>query len=64
MLYAIDRHVPSIDRTALSKDPLLVQPSIGSASMDRSLCANDGWSCTIDHPWTSINACTVRHVDD
>ena len=33
-------------------------------TIDRSHCGTDGLSCTIDHPWPSIDACTVRHVDD
>ena len=40
------------------------QPSIYCASVDQSLCANDGWSSTIDHPLPLINACTVRHIGD
>ena len=49
----------AIDRSALSIDR-----SIDCATIDRLRCANDGWSCTIDHPWASIDACTVRHVGD
>ena len=42
----------------------VVSASIDRASIDRSRCAIDGLSCTIDHPWPSIDACTVRHLDD
>ena len=49
----------AIDGSARSIDPSLAQ-----ASIDRSCCAIDGWSCTIDHLWPSIDACTVRHEDD
>ena len=27
-----------------------IDGSIVSATIDRSRCVNDGWSCTIDHP--------------
>ena len=64
MLCAIDGSARSIDRAALSMDLLLAQPSIDRATMDRWRSANDVKSCAIDHRWPSIDACTVRHVDD
>ena len=57
MLYAIDG-------SARSMKPSLAQSSIDRTSVDRSHCAIDGWLCTIDYPWSSIDACPVRHVDD
>ena len=41
---ANDRSARSIDRAALSMDPLLAQPSIDRGRVDRWRCANDGWS--------------------
>ena len=54
----------SMDLRNRSMDPSSAQPSIDRANIDRSRCAIDGWSWTIDHPCPSIDACTVRHVDD
>ena len=48
----------------LSLDLLLAHQSIDRTNIDRWRCANDGWSCTIDHPLPSSDDCTVRHVDD
>ena len=47
------RLICAIDRPHCAIDGSVVIPRI-----DRSLCANDGWLCTIDHPWPSIDACS------
>ena len=69
MFSAIDGSTRLFARASLSMDLLIVQPSNDRQSIDRlrkhgSYCAFDGWSCTIDHPWQSINACTLGDVDD
>ena len=64
MLCAIDGSSRSINRAARSMDPSLAQTSIDRPNIDRSRCAIDRWSCTIDHSRPSMDACTVRHVDD
>ena len=62
MLCAIDLSARSIDR-AIDRS-VVSATSIDCVSIDRSPCANEGWSCTIDHAWPSIDVYTVRHVDD
>ena len=57
------RPICTSSRTALAMDQWLAQPSINRTTIDQSCCANDGWSYTADHPWPSIDACTVRHAD-
>ena len=64
MLCAIDRSAQSIECAVLLMNPSLVQPSIDCASINRSRYANDGWSCTKDHPWPLFDAYTVRHVSN
>ena len=58
MLCGIDGSARSIDRGS-------VDGSVVSATIDRSRKHRliYGWSCSIDHPSPSIDACTVRHVD-
>ena len=46
------------------RDRSIEPPSIDRERNDRSLCANDEWTCIIDHPCPSIDACTIRHVED
>ena len=49
-------------RTDFGMNTSLAKPAIDRPSIDRSRCANDGWSFSIDHPCPSIDSCTVRHV--
>ena len=54
----------AIDGSGRSMDLSIAQALIDRACIDRLCCANYGWSSTIDHSWPSIDACTVRYVDD